>query len=159
MRSRLGLVSAARRACEPTRKSLRQARGERGSGLIEFALVLPVLFLVLFGIFAFSMAMASDLSATYSLRMAARYASVHSLTSVNPASTAYLSNLVNSSLFLPQGSSPTVSVSYVSFLGAASGNYVGNAIILTVAWSQSINVPLYSKVLPFTNQTYRMITQ
>jgi Flp pilus assembly protein TadG len=133
-------------------------RGVDGSGLIESALVLPVIFLLLFGIFEFSMGMASYLSATYSLRMAARYAGMHSLTSLSPASATYLSNLVTTSLFLPFGSSPTVTVSYYT-VGAASGNFVGNVVILKVAWSQSISVPLYSTVLPLSNQTYRMITE
>ena len=132
---------------------------QEGSGLIEVAVVLPVFCLLLFGIFAFSMAMVSYLSATYWLREAARYAGMHSLTSISPASPAYLSNLVTSNIFLPGGTTPTVTVNYVYYVGAANGNYVGNGVELILSWTQNINVPLFSTTLPLQSLTYRFITE
>ena len=130
-----------------------------GDSMIEMALVLPPFFLLLFGIFSFSMTMVSYLSATYWLRAAARYGGMHSLTSISPASTAYLSNMITSNIFLPSGSSQPPVITYSTYLGAASGNYVGNVIIVTIAWTQTINVPLYFKTLSLQTQTYRMITK
>jgi Flp pilus assembly protein TadG len=127
--------------------------------MIEIALVLPPFCMLLFGVFAFSMVMVSYLSATYWLREATRYGSMHSLTSISPASASYVSNLITSNIFLPSGSLPTITVSYVSYVGGATGNYVGNAVLVTVAWTQTINMPFYFKTLSLQNQTYRLITQ
>jgi Flp pilus assembly protein TadG len=135
------------------------ARRQDGSSMVEIALLLPAFCMLMFGVFAFSMMMVSYLSATYWLREAARYGGMHSLTSISPASTSNVSNMITSNIFLPSGSSPTISVSYVSYLGAASGNYVGNAVLVTVAWTQTISIPFYSRTLSLQNQTYRMITQ
>jgi Flp pilus assembly protein TadG len=142
------------------RSGLQRARNAQGgSSMVETALVLPAFCLLLFGIFSFSMLLISYLSATYCLRQAARYGGLHSLTSTSPASINYLTNLVTSSIFLPSATAPTITVSYVNYFSGVNGNYVGNAVVMTMNWSQLVNIPFYSTILSLSNQTYRMITQ
>lgn len=127
--------------------------------MVETALVLPAFCLLLFGIFSFSMLLISYLSATYCLRQAARYGGLHSSTSTSPASVNYLTNLVTSNMFLPSATAPTITVSYVNYFGSANGNYVGNLVVMTMNWSQFIDIPFYSITLSLNNQISRMITQ
>ena len=54
----------------------RRAASERGQAMVEFALVLPVLLLVLFGIFDFGRAINYWIDATHLSNEAARYAAV-----------------------------------------------------------------------------------
>jgi Flp pilus assembly protein TadG len=58
------------------RHSAARLHGERGQTLVEFALVLPVLLAVVFGILAFGRAMNYDEQATHLANVAARYAAV-----------------------------------------------------------------------------------
>jgi Flp pilus assembly protein TadG len=51
----------------------RRARAERGAAALEFALVVPVLLLVLFGVITTAMAYSDHLSATNAVREGARY--------------------------------------------------------------------------------------
>jgi len=57
-----------------SRRLLRRAAGERGQGLVEFALVLPVLLLILLGIFSFATTYNSWLKLTDGVRVAGRAA-------------------------------------------------------------------------------------
>jgi hypothetical protein len=65
-------ASRRRRWCRPSRR-----RGEeRGAVLVEFALVVPLLLLILFGIIDFSLVMFSDISVRQGTSEAAREAAV-----------------------------------------------------------------------------------
>ena len=56
---------------------LRQLRRERGQDLIEFALILPILALLLFGIMEFGIIMFSHNTIADAAREGARYGAVH----------------------------------------------------------------------------------
>lgn len=60
----------------PTRRTRRSIRDERGQSLVEFALVLPVLCLLIFGILEFGVAFNNYLTLTDSVRVGARKAAV-----------------------------------------------------------------------------------
>ena len=80
---------------------LRKAVGEQdGQAVIETAVVLPLFFLCVMGIFELAMMMFSFCSANYAAREAARYASIHSSTSLSPASVASVTAEVNNNLWL-----------------------------------------------------------
>lgn len=59
--------------------------GERGAALVEFALVLPVLLILVFGIVDFGLYFYNDLRLTHAARDAARYASVNDASGANAA--------------------------------------------------------------------------
>jgi hypothetical protein len=61
-----------RHSADPTRPRRLRCRGDEGAVLVEAAMVMPVLFLVLFGIFEFSGAMSSNNGASHTIRAGAR---------------------------------------------------------------------------------------
>jgi Flp pilus assembly protein TadG len=61
------------------------AKGERGAALVEFALVLPVLLVILLGILDFGLYYYNDLQLTHAARDAARYLSVGKVAEANDA--------------------------------------------------------------------------
>ncbi len=67
---------------------------ESGSTLVELALVLPVFLLTLFGFFASVIALCGYCNASYACRAGVRYASLHSATSLAPASAATVQAIV-----------------------------------------------------------------
>lgn len=104
--------------------------------------------------------MAGYCSASYAAGVGARYASVHSLTSMSPATATVVSNLVKAQFFMPGSSSQAVQVSYSAAAGGASAtNNVGSQVIVGVTWTQSISLPGYGKTLSMNSQAYRFITR
>ena len=65
-------------------------RGERGQSLIEFALILPVLVIVLVGIFDLGRAVMLSEALNNAVREGTRYAIVHGTTSESPLGPATL---------------------------------------------------------------------
>src|SRR6476660_1585054 len=64
-----------------TRRTSKRFRGERGAALVEFAILLPLVMLITFGVIEFSAAYQSSSIATASARTAARTASAEALLS------------------------------------------------------------------------------
>src|SRR5262249_61534821 len=58
-------------------KSPRGLRGDRGSAMVEFAIITPILLLFLFGIIDFGYTMYQDLDVRHGSREAARLAAVN----------------------------------------------------------------------------------
>jgi hypothetical protein len=73
-RSEAGSLLARVRAVYRVGATGRLLRGSHGSGLVEFALVLPLLLSVIFGIFEFGRLGFSHLTASYAVAEATRYA-------------------------------------------------------------------------------------
>jgi len=137
---------------------LRKAVGEQdGQAVIETAVVLPLFFLCVMGIFELSMMTFSFCSANYAAREAARYASIHSSTSLSPATVASVTAVVNNNLWLHSSGAPAVVVCWGGGCSNPSNNLVGNLVGIGVVWWN----PPYLKqgTLLFTTQAYRIITQ
>ena len=111
---------------------------EAGAAALEMAIVLPVFFLLLFGLISFSLMLVGYGSATYASRSAARYASLHSSTSLAPASGATIQSYVLPLLIATPTSGATVTSTY------APSNTVGGTINVSV----SVTYPM---LIPFTS--------
>ncbi|TFD19264.1 TadE/TadG family type IV pilus assembly protein [Cryobacterium sp. TMS1-13-1] len=116
----------------------RRIAGERGAVAVEFALLLPVLVLLVFGIFEFGRVYNAQISITNAAREGARYMAIHNnappaktvavnaAPSLSPALVA--ANVTVSPLECVAGSSVTVTVNYsFDFLTG----YFGSTIPLT----------------------------
>ncbi|MHB8868527.1 MAG: TadE family protein [Thermoleophilia bacterium] len=82
----------------PSTQGSEENTGERGTALVEFAMVLPVLLILVFGIIDFGLYLYNDLRLTHAARDAARYASVNDAAGADAAidSAALVSTTLNS---------------------------------------------------------------
>lgn len=126
-------------------------RSESGSTIVEFALVLPVALLLLFGMVQCSIALFDFCSATFACRVAARYASLHSASSVVPATAGSIESTARKFLW---GTPGTVSVSS----SWAPSNVVGGMVTVTIREDLPLSIP-FSSISSFTvgSTTQRVI--
>jgi Flp pilus assembly protein TadG len=111
---------------------------ERGAAAVEFAILLPVLILLLFGIAQFAIAYNHAQAVHAAAREGARIASL-------PASTqSDITSRVTSALNGTGVTSPNVSISPNT--NQPCLNNTGNPVTVTVTASQSINIPLWNNV-------------
>ncbi|MFP5255711.1 MAG: TadE/TadG family type IV pilus assembly protein [Acidimicrobiia bacterium] len=82
------------RACSE-RARRKWARGERGAALIEFALIAPVLFLLIFGIIEFGWAFFQMLDIRHGAREGARLAAVNFKSSSSPSPADQVGEIVD----------------------------------------------------------------
>jgi Flp pilus assembly protein TadG len=73
----------------------RPRRGDRGAALVEFAIVVPVFFLLVFGIIEFGWAFFQNLDVRHGAREGARLASVNYKTTANPTPADQTTQIVN----------------------------------------------------------------
>lgn len=114
------------------RRTLHQ---ESGSGLLEFALVLPVFFLLVFGFIDFALVMANVCNATFATRSALRYTSLHSQTSYVPAKPDDVTNIVTPFLLPYPRSTSKTTLSY------SKGNTVGSLATIEVDLTYRLILP------------------
>jgi Flp pilus assembly protein TadG len=74
--------------------TVKRRRLERGSAVVEFALVLPLFFLLMFSCVQFSLFFFTYCNAIHASQVAVRYAIVHGAVAFGPCSDASLTNLV-----------------------------------------------------------------
>ncbi len=115
-----------------------RARGDpeqRGQALVEFALVAPLLFLLLFGIIQFGFLLAGQVGMTNAAREAARYATTYQVPDYSARATTVRTDMVNN--ILPR-----------SIIGYRDTNLVGtNTTIVYCAYPNGDNTgsnPSYS---------------
>ena len=113
------------------------AHGEHGATSIEMAVVLPVFFLLLFGLFSLSIVFFGYGNAVFAARVGARYASLHSATSLSPCTPTVIQNLVTPYLWAAPAGGVTVSTTW------NPTNTVGT----TVSVSVRIVYPLGTSIL------------
>jgi Flp pilus assembly protein TadG len=85
---------------------MKRRKDEQGAAAIEFALVMPILFLVVFGIIAYGVWFAQDLALSNSARQAARYGVVDNRTCADMITEARSS----ASTLAMDGNSPAMTV-------------------------------------------------
>jgi len=104
---------------------MKRKDSERGAAAVEFALLLPMLLLVVFGIMEFGQLYNVQISASNAAREGARYAAVHYADAGGYSDTAAVAAARNSAPTLP--SSTQIIVSYPA--GACSA---GSSVKVTV---------------------------
>jgi Flp pilus assembly protein TadG len=133
------------------------ARNQQGDGLIETAVVLPVFLMIFLGITQYAIVLLTYCNATYACRLASRYASIHSASSLAPDSVSQLQGIVTSRLFITPSVTPAVSIKCytlaLSPVNCSVGNTVGNVVQVSVTWTQTL------KLLPHNIDTYSASTQ
>jgi len=105
--------------------------------LIEMAIVLPVFFLLLAGIFTFSMVLFGRGNVICAANAAARYAAVHSATAVVPSTIASVTAYAQSFLIGAPSGGSSVQVTY------SAGNTVGGNVTVVVTTTYSAAIPFY----------------
>ena len=106
-----------------------------GSTVLETALVLPVFFLLVFGLMYFAIALFGFCNATYSSRAAARYASLHSSTSLSPCTVASVQGVIAPYLAATPAATATVTPAW------SPSNTVGSTVTVSVTLAYSIGIP------------------
>jgi Flp pilus assembly protein TadG len=109
--------------------------GQCGSTALETALVLPTFFLLVFGLFYFSIVLFGFCNATFASRAAARYACLHSSTSLAPATTASVQAVA--SPYLPGAPLATTTV----LPTWSPSNTVGGTVTVSITLVYSVGIP------------------
>jgi TadE-like protein len=123
---------------------IRGKRAERGAVAVEFAILLPVLIVILFGITAFGLAFSRFETYISAAREGARYAAVHCQPDASSCTPALIVTRVQgAAVGYPIGpGSPTASIPGTTSIDC--GSYTGQPI--TVTWVQ--NIPIQIPLLP-----------
>lgn len=152
---------------ELRRRSGSFARGEQGSGLVEFAVSALVFLTVVFGVMDFSRAIYIDLFLANTAREAARYASVHgaswgsscsSSTSMSCSATAanvtaYAQSLASAGIKPASLSVSTVWPGTKGNGSDCSAQNVNNSVGCVVAVTTTYPLTFISPLLPHTTYT------
>ena len=104
-------------------------RNQQGQAMVEFALVLPVLLLILLGIVQFGIAYSHSLTLTDAVRAGAREAAV-SRTAANPTAAATQAVLNSASDLNPSKVAVTVSSDWVA----------GDSVTVSATYPYSISI-------------------
>jgi Flp pilus assembly protein TadG len=130
-----------------THISWRRLRRDQGQAFVEFAIVLPILVLLVFGITQFGMAFRNYLAITDAARVAARAAAVKRTSSPCTAATNAIRDTVSSGQWAQISSRITCS----------AGANVGDQVKITIRYPYSIGLPGVSASGELTaNATERM---
>jgi Flp pilus assembly protein TadG len=106
-------------------------RSEDGQAFVEFAIVLPMLVLLVFGITQFGLAFRNYLAITDAARVAARAAAVKRTSSPCAAATTAIQNTVSSGQWAQISSRIT----------CTAGPNVGDQVTITIKYPYSIGLP------------------
>lgn len=108
---------------------------QRGSAIIEMALVLPVYFLLVYGMIQLCWVMFGYCNATYASRQAARYAAVHGTGSTYTCTSTDIQNVALQYMWGVPRSAVTVSTSW------PNGNNPNNYLTVKISLSYPTAIP------------------
>jgi len=113
----------------------RKIKNQKGASSIEFALILPVLVMLMVGIFEFGMAYSNYIAITHAAREGARLAAVNQFSEELVRERAYPVTPDSISLTYPYG------------------NVHGEPVMVTIKYNKKIEIPLWGEaVLPLQSQ-------
>jgi Flp pilus assembly protein TadG len=114
-------------------------RRERGQSLVEFALVLPVFLILVFGIIDFSMALRSYVTLTNATREGARYGALGATKGTFPASCSNPNTVVGRVCEAASGLDlDDVRVTYPD----AGGKLPGNSVVVSARYDYEFITPV-----------------
>jgi Flp pilus assembly protein TadG len=126
------------------RGRIRRAR-ERGQSLTEFALVAPILFALVFGVFDFGRGMSANVTVTNSAREGARYLATHATAWQTPGAGLPASQGRFDTACQGAGSSPSAPVADsaqgVAWRQLQNASLTLDAVVMTVRFYASSNDP------------------
>jgi Flp pilus assembly protein TadG len=137
------------------------------------ALAMPLFLATVIGLIQASLLLQTYCNATYACRNAARFASMHSTTSLAPSNSTQIQAMVQSGLFLNATITPTISVNYFNASNLAAGtpnvcnppvnsnlNVVGNVVCVKVTWNQGLIIPfITTSGFSVGTQAYKIISR
>ncbi|MFV2063684.1 MAG: TadE/TadG family type IV pilus assembly protein [Chloroflexota bacterium] len=139
---------------ETTERTEDQERHEHGQSLVEFALILPVFFLLVAGMFDFGLGIYSDLTLVNASREGAR------LGVIDPGNTAAIESRVRAMANNLDGSKMTVTIKCERPSGSTFGScsnpmwQPGDATLVTVDYKYSMFFPLlFGTEIPLSSET------
>ncbi len=107
----------------------RKIKSEKGASSIEFALILPILIMLMVGIFEFGMAYSNYIAITHAAREGARLAAVNQFSEELVRERAY----------------PVVPDSII--ISYPYGNIHGEPVMVTVNYKKKIEIPLWGEAV------------
>jgi Flp pilus assembly protein TadG len=138
MRNTAPIAARMRRFLSPSRFF----RGGRGQSLVEFAMVLPILTILIFGVIDFSLGLRSYISLTNATREGARYAAVGNAPGSFPTNCDGVSNTTTVGRVcvamegLDLDSIASLSVTY------PNGQSPGNSVVVSAEYTHEFITPL-----------------
>lgn len=106
-------------------------KSEKGSNAVEFALLLPLLVMLIFGIFEFGLAYNNYLAITHAAREGAREASVNLDEGI-----PYLKSIIIDRAYPVPLTADDIDIS------APDGTKIGKRVVVEITYTVSINIPL-----------------
>ncbi|MCL5291695.1 MAG: pilus assembly protein [Actinobacteria bacterium] len=116
-------------------------RDEQGASSVEFAIIVPVLILILFGIFEFGLAYRDYLAITHAAREGARLAAVGEFREADVRERAY------------PVSPSSISIAYLSPDGLPRHGY---PVQVEVTYDRPLNIPLFTATTVHLTSRARM---
>ena len=129
---------------EPLERDTHPSAGEQGSYALEMALMMPLYLMLVFGFISTALLLFVYCEATYAVRAAVRYASVHSAATAAPCQAADIADSAT-------GPTSGIIVQYLSGVnggqitvparGCTGKNAVGSSITITVQVYYPVGLP------------------
>jgi hypothetical protein len=138
----------------------REQHPQRGSVLVEMALVMPLFVTLIFGTIEVAIMLYDYCAADFACRAATRYASLHSNTSGDPTTQAQIQAIVTANLIQINAGTPTVLLFYGDRRSGGSGsNIVGDLVGVGVIWVESTPWLPNGQSIYLTAESYRVVSR
>jgi Flp pilus assembly protein TadG len=112
--------------------------GQRGTAMMEMALILPIYFLLVYGVILICYVLFGYCNATYASRIAARYGAVHGTGSTYQCTSTDLQNLAKQFLWGAPANGTTITPSW------SPDNNPGSSVTVTIKL-------VYPTAIPFSS--------
>jgi Flp pilus assembly protein TadG len=134
--------------------SQRRIEKQKGSAMIEYALVLSIYFMLVYGFVQFCLILFGFNNATYASRIAVRYAVVHGSTATYTCTSTDISNIIAPLLWGAPSGGATITTTW------APNNTPGSIVSIKVAIQYTPKLPFFpSKLFTVGTTAYGTILQ
>jgi Flp pilus assembly protein TadG len=110
---------------------------EKGSALVEYAMVMSIFLMIVFGFVQMSILLFAFNNATYASRVAVRYAVVHGSTATYKCTATDISNLITPLLWGAPSGGTTISTTW------SPNNTPGSTITIKISLQLTPTLPLF----------------